>query len=340
MSDRTEFIEVECTCCKKKFNKTLHRYKEAQKMGYSPFCSKKCQGDFRRTSVNMQCSQCNKDIIVLNHDYESSDSKRFFCSKSCSATFNNIKSGPKSQDEKDRIRAGLKRYHDEKGRKPVPPKLIIERKAKEKACLICGKSFRFKSNKHTCCSENCHYIYRFGSLPYTKDEVVNFIVNIAQKTNLTPQQRDCGRRVNGAAIKFFGSWNKAMEACGLKPNTCKYRRIRISCLDGHMADSISERIIDNWFYSNGIRHERSKKYPNSNMNCDFYLLDYDLWVEYFGLSGGDFQEYEETMKTKKELVEINNFNFVALVPKDLYGDDKKSYSEKLHKIFGKYVVSA
>lgn len=105
-----------------------------------------------------------------------------------------------------------------------------------------------------------------------------------------------------------------------------------------MADSISERTIDDWLFKNNIKHERSKRYPNSKMDCDFYFVDYDLWVEYFGLSGGDFQEYEETMKTKREIVKNNNLNFIEMIPEDLYGDKKTSYDDKLNKIFGKYII--
>ncbi|GEM_PF-599254 len=328
MSDKTEFVEVECTHCKKKFNKTLHRYKEAQKMGYRPFCSKKCKDDFKITSLNLKCSECNKDIVVLRNRYDASDNKRFFCNSSCFATFNNKLRGHKSEEEKDNIALGLKKYYDLKGR---------SRPVRDVTCLVCGKSFKTRKTNQNCCSRGCHCFYRFGELPYTKDDVINTIINIAKNTAHTPQKRDCKSKLFHTAVKFFGTWNKAMEACGLKPNHSKYQKIRLKSLDGHMSDSISEKIIDDWLFKNNVKHEKSKRYPNSRMDCDFYFVDYDLWVEYFGLSGGDFQEYEETIKIKKEMVKNNNLKFVALVPDDLYGDKKVSYSDKLNKIFGKYI---
>lgn len=329
MSDKITLIEVECCNCHKKFNKTLHRYKESIKMNYRFFCSKECIIKSQTTSVNTQCSRCFKDIIIKRNIFNSSTHKRFFCSTSCSAKYNNKIRGPLTENAKNNIREGIRRYYNTK-----------ESKTKTHICLICEKPFRSSKNNRRCCSYKCHSIYKFGSAPYNKDDVINKISNIAKSSLQTPQKRDCESRLYHAAVKFFGTWNKAMEACNLTPNSTKYRRIRVQCIDGHMADSISEKIIDDWLFENNIKHERSKKYPNSNRNCDFYLTDYNVWIEYFGLYGSGSTEYINTMTIKHELVKNNNILFISIIPEDLYSDKTISYGEKLKKLINNFITSS
>jgi len=83
-----------------------------------------------------------------------------------------------------------------------------------------------------------------------------------------------------------------------------------------MADSISERIVDNWLHDHGLVHEKNKKYPNSKMNCDFYLIDHDIWIEYFGLIG--VEEYDKGVEIKKDVAKDNGLTLISLTPDDLY----------------------
>ena len=336
MSDKTESIEVECTLCHKIFLRTLHRHKEAIKMGYHPFCSKECRDEYKITSPKEKCYNCGKGIIVSKGQFNKSISKRFYCNKSCAAISNNKIKGPKSLETKNNIRNGIVKYYDGKGRKPKP--IDFNKKTRKlKNCIICGNNFKPHRKIQVCCNKKCGQLYQFGILPYTKDDLINKILEISKETGRTPQKRDCDRRLEGAAIKFFGAWNKAMVACNLKPNSSKYQKIRLKCLDGHISDSISEKIIDDWFYKNNIKHEKNKKYPNSNFNCDFYFTDYDLWVEYFGLFGGRLEEYDKTIIEKEKIAVDNGLRLVKIFPDDLYKDTNMSYAEKLMKIFEKYV---
>jgi len=54
-------------------------------------------------------------------------------------------------------------------------------------------------------------------------------------------------------------------------------------LDGEIYDSISETKVADWLLVNDIEYEPHKKIPKSRSVSDFYLPDYDLWVEYDGL---------------------------------------------------------
>lgn len=317
-----ETAEVECDCCHNKFQKPLFRIKEAKKLYIYTFCSKGCRDKFKIKSLTLKCTKCSKDIVVGKSVYDKSASKRFFCNKSCAAKYNNVIKGKKSEDEKDKIRDGLIKYYKSKG--------IIAGIKKE--CLTCGKHFKVVKGKNKiCCSKRCSSIYNFGASPYTKEDVVNTILKIKEETGLTPQIRDCSRRLEYAAVRFFGTWNKVMKECGLKPNHSKYQKIRLTCKDGHVADSISEKIIDEWLFAKGVKHEKNKKYPNSNRDCDFYLNDSDTWVEYFGLSGGNIEEYEIGILEKRKIALNNGFKFIEITPKDLY-EDEEDYDKVLERI--------
>lgn len=51
------------------------------------FCSKDCQFKHRITQQELKCTSCNK--IFMRHKSEMGKSKNYFCSKSCSGTYNN-----------------------------------------------------------------------------------------------------------------------------------------------------------------------------------------------------------------------------------------------------------
>ena len=55
-------------------------------------------------------------------------------------------------------------------------------------------------------------------------------------------------------------------------------------LDGELYDSESECKVADWLLSNDIDYEPHKHLPKPSRSiCDFYLPQYDLWVEYDGL---------------------------------------------------------
>ena len=55
-------------------------------------------------------------------------------------------------------------------------------------------------------------------------------------------------------------------------------------LDGEIYDSKSEADVANWLLGNDIEYVPHKRLPKPSRSiCDFYLPEYDLWVEYDGL---------------------------------------------------------
>ena len=65
-----------------------------------------------------------------------------------------------------------------------------------------------------------------------------------------------------------------------------------TCKDGHRVRSKSEVAIDNYLYDHNIKHAYEKAYPIDNnkdndLHPDFYLSDYDLYIEHWGYANKD-----------------------------------------------------
>jgi len=55
-------------------------------------------------------------------------------------------------------------------------------------------------------------------------------------------------------------------------------------LDGELYDSRSEAEVADWLLTNDIQYESHKRLPKPSRSIsDFYLPEYDLWIEYDGL---------------------------------------------------------
>ena len=93
-------------------------------------------------------------------------------------------------------------------------------------------------------------------------------------------------------------------------------------MNGEIVKSQEEVIIANFFYLNGIRYEYEKVYPfpsddpyRKQYRPDFYLSDYDIYLEHFGitrdyktpwLSNIESKKYVEGLKWKREFHKKNN----------------------------------
>lgn len=314
MSELTEF---KCDYCGMVGKKQKGHYNSNVRNGKKNYCSMSCSKKERDTKVDALCGTCGQSFKVTRSVYTRSLAKNFFCGHSCSAKYSNTRR--KHTDETKRKIAESQGFiwknKTKKEKIPKPPKPM-------KICPFCEKEFKSKYKATQCCSSDCAFALRFGAAPCQKDELVNTILNSYKDSGLTPQKRDFSRRVYGAAIRLFGTWNKAMQECGLKPNQSRFQKVRLKTIDGHTADSISERTIDNCLFTNGYLHERNKRYsPESKLNCDFYIPEKDLWIEYFGLYGQN-EEYDHTVEIKKKIALEKSLNWMFLTPDDLYPENK------------------
>lgn len=296
-------IKVVCDLCGKEYYRSVTRANESIRLNRKQFCSKDCLSKSRNKKIKTSCGYCGKEIFVTEKILNKSLSGKSFCSKSCSCTARNL-GRKKTPEERQKISNSL------------------SKKSLDKKCLICGRDFHAAHFRNLCCSRNCSFLYQYGKIPLTKEDLIDFIKQEVLKTGTTPSSK-CNKQVLYSANKYWGGWNKMMISLGYSPNTQWMSKKNLKCKDEHRADSISEMIVDNWFFEKGIKHERRKLYPDSKCDCDFYLPDFDVWVEYFGLKG-EHKEYDRRIEKKRELAERNKIILIELSNKDLYPQNRIS----------------
>jgi hypothetical protein len=80
-------------------------------------------------------------------------------------------------------------------------------------------------------------------------------------------------------------------------------------LDGETYDSISESKVADWLLTNDIEYEPHKRLPKSRSISDFYLPEYDLWVEYDGLME---VRTDDKLKKKIAFYEKSGLKFLVI----------------------------
>ena len=91
-------------------------------------------------------------------------------------------------------------------------------------------------------------------------------------------------------------------------------------LRGEVVRSRSEKVIADWLFRRGIRYAYERSVFDSSGHRmgvpDFYLPDFGVYVEYWGLVGAD-RGYERRMTRKIERYLRNGIRVVSLYPGDL-----------------------
>ncbi|MCX6789553.1 MAG: hypothetical protein NTZ42_03015 [Candidatus Gribaldobacteria bacterium] len=276
--------KVFCKTCGKGFFRINGRVNEAEKFGWNQYCSKECLSRERNKRQTLLCENCGGAFQrppheILTHNY---------CCQSCAAVVNNKKYPKRHQS----------------------PEL--------RTCVNCSGYFRKSTGNSKYCSIRCVREAKF----YTPEKLLVVIKNEAQKIGRTPARREMGG-ISSACQRFFGSWNKAMIAAGLFINRSDsqrmYKRTNTKALDGHLCDSVSEALIDNWLFSHKIFHQRDVIYPTTNHKAD-WAVDVNgqrIFIEYFGLAS-DSPRYDRDVSHKKELCEANGIPLIEIYPQDLY----------------------
>jgi len=91
---------------------------------------------------------------------------------------------------------------------------------------------------------------------------------------------------------------------------------KIKCLDDHLVRSKGELIIDNYLYILGIKHlyEKKIKILKHKIKCDWYLPEYEVYIEYWGFHGKNYLKRKKEKiklyrKAKLKLISIENYMF-------------------------------
>ena len=95
-----------------------------------------------------------------------------------------------------------------------------------------------------------------------------------------------------------------------------------NAVDTHLLRSSDEVRIDDWFHHNGIQHEVERRVPVSNrlMYCDWYLPQWDIYVEYWGLTNEEW--YREARRVRERLYRQAHLDLRSIEPEDMANLDE------------------
>lgn len=175
-----------------------------------------------------------------------------------------------------------------------------------KICAFCGNSFKSRDKY---CSKKCKDLGSVIPENILLDQIKNFVnknERIPYKYEIPHYHAFRGR---------FGTWNKAIEAAGFKPNPVMFAKKYIA-KDGDKCDSLAEKIIDDFLSRRNIKHTRNFSYPgNQGFTVDFKVGE--NWIEFFGLSG-ELKRYDELKDRKLKLARRYNLKIIEIYPKDIF----------------------
>ena len=186
-----------------------------------------------------------------------------------------------------------------------------------------------------------------NSIPYLRDllEYLKFIpkekgtpydiyqaIGIERYSDFVRIAKNCFWPEHYSSI--YGNWLSAIKETGFlgdNPLIKGFYGYRTLAKDGHVCNSLAEKIIDDWFFIHKISHEKEPQYPKvvtdfvkKKIRADWKIND--IYIEYFGLQTNS----EYSKKTDLKIMACNLFNIklIKLFPGDEY---------KLETIFSDYL---
>lgn len=303
-------IDVICAKCGESFKRSKASYNEAVKLGSKQFCGPLCLKSHRTTALTVQCSSCSTEIKVLQGVYTKSESKNFFCNRSCAASFNNRKRTPYSEDLRNKISSSCTSFYNSTGHNTVST-----------VCGVCSTPYtvqqaRFQKGIQKHCSSNCAHYAKTGEWLLEPDEIRDALIAYYTTQNCI-SSKIVSNSLYHQSCRTFGTWNEALLASGIPLlATSPVSKKNHLCLDGHTADSAEEAYLDNWLYTHSVYHERTRVYPGTKMNCDFYIPSHNLWVEYLGMYMIS-DSYRKRFAIKEAIGQSQGFSVIGILAEDL-----------------------
>lgn len=154
----------------------------------------------------------------------------------------------------------------------------------------------------------------------SKEDLIKDLKTMAEELDRTPSQNDIRFfKCMACSAKFakeFGSWNEAIKAAGLKPNSKVYYSTK-----GEKCYSYYELLFTNMFEDNNIKYTKEDYYKDYMPIEERYRFDYKIemnnqtyFVEIFGITCRE--DYQDRIKTKIELCRRYNIDLIEVYPKD------------------------
>jgi hypothetical protein len=118
-------------------------------------------------------------------------------------------------------------------------------------------------------------------------------------------------------------WKKSQVALGYQSKFPK----SFYCQDGDKVKSLSECLIDDCLFRNGIQHtyEDFIDKNDANYKYDWYLAEADIYLEFFGFFG---KKYHDTRMLKEKFYKTRHLTMIAIEPSDTDKIEEK-LSQKL-----------
>lgn len=270
---------VECSNCRKEFLRDNRYIHESLKLKLNSYCSAKCFSIAKNKQKNFVCE--NKNCKSIFKRSPNDISFHNFCSRSCAAIYRNTQKWG-----------------------PPKPKIVLskeERYALRIAASSLGGINHWKNYQSK----------------YTKELIIQMTKEFVTRNSRLPVKREMTTGYKNAR-NLFGTWNNAITAAGFEPNPVLFAKRQIA-KDGHICDSLAEKIIDDWFYVRNIVHKIHAKYPDSKYTADFVVNG--ITIEFFGLSG-ELNRYDELMKNKLKMIKERRLKFISIYPKDVFPASK------------------
>ena len=221
------------------------------------------------------------------------------------------------------------------------------------ACQICGKPSGFYPLCNSCfklrdegkldkCEECGKWIYKGKPCSCGKSKTV---VKEAPKSESESSELKCiicGENSNGKHFCYNCYKEFKDHSVDIRITNCrdtevidKYGNRKIKTKDGRFVRSLSEKIILDYFFDHYIRIVYEKTIPyvnekgeNAELHPDFYLQDYDLYIEFNGLTN---KTYLKKTDYVNKIYQSKGYNVVILNQ-----DDMNDIEGSLGKVLEKY----
>lgn len=261
------------------------------------------------------CTYCDKDFLKDNR-YINEDIKlghNLYCSAQCQYAFKNKqlelvceRSGCSKKFKRAPNDILPHNYCSRSCAAIVNNEKFPKRIAKIRRCCYCNNRLL---GQRKYCSPQC----KSDALTISREQVIENIKNFYIVQGRIPVKREMWG-IYKPTRKYFGTWNNAIEAAGFNPNPIMFANHHLA-KDGHICDSMAEKIIDDYLFENSIEHKRKIPYPEGLYTADFKVGR--KIIEYFGLSG-EHERYDELKEIKQGIAKLYNLKLVEIYPKDLY----------------------
>ena len=231
-------------------------------------------------------------------------------------------------------------------------------------CQVCGKSTKF--NFPLC--KDCNELKEQGKITQCKDcgewydpnqlckcKKKNREENIIEQKNkiiiINQENKSrcitCGKQTDGLLFcsSCYHKYNKKellfkITGCSSVELLDEDYEGKLTCKDGHIVKSKSEREIDNYLFENGIPHAYEKKLPYGKtekevLHPDFFLKDYlgkgeHVYIEHWGYNENN-KDYTKTKNFKIDIYKKLGITLVCTNEKTDVSDIDATLDRKLNK---------